>query len=535
MKRTLLRATLAAGIVASSLVAVGAAGAQAAVIGSARPSVTSGGSTTLFNVISSAPCPAGAGGITATIDHASSTGGTDWEQVGLIGFDSASLAGIASTGAPIADSLFGLAAANGTTLDAGVYTITLTCMGADVFDPPLGDFVGTITATGSGASFAWTYDAPATPSSTTTLTTTPATSADLGDSVTLTANVASTAAVAGTVQFKANGTNVGTPQAVTAGVATLTTTALPAGPLSLTAEFIPSNPSTVQGSTSAAVAFTVVAPAQATTTALSSSPAAPTTADVVVLTAAVTPAAATGTVTFREGATVLGTAPVTSGAATLSLTPGTLAAGAHDITASFAPANPAVYLASTSDPATVTVGAFAGYALNGVPGGGELIQVTIEGGSLTLTAATTPVDLGSAALNATNTALETAPKDINPVTVTDTRAGSPGYTVSGIAGDFSGPAGAKINSENLGWTPKTVGTVPSTITITPGPAVAPADAIAPSASSTPVAGLKASRVLAAAAAGASTGTVQIGASLVLKAPTTTPAGLYSTTLVITAI
>ena len=58
-------------------------------------------------------------------------------------------------------------------------------------------------------------------------------------------------------------------------------------------------------------------------------------------------------------------------------------------------------------------------------------------------------------------------------------------------------------------------------------------AIQPGASST--AGLTTSRVMASAASGAGRGTAFLGGTLVLEAPTSTPAGAYSATLTLTAI
>lgn len=69
------------------------------------------------------------------------------------------------------------------------------------------------------------------------------------------------------------------------------------------------------------------------------------------LTATVAPAAA-GTVTFRDGATELGSAPVVAGTATRSVV---LGLGAHAVSAQFAPADPALYAASTSAEQSVTI------------------------------------------------------------------------------------------------------------------------------------------------------------------------------------
>lgn len=535
MKRTprlLASAAVGAALIGGALVTAPAA--MAAPIGQVIPAPSSGSVQDPFNIKTSALCPAPSSAVVGYISHIGSTPAQDWpSDTILLSFTDVGLSGLATTGLPASDNLQGIANGNGLTLEPGSYTLTIDCRDADIMvTGSYGQFQGQITVAGTGASATYAYAAPAAPASSTTLAVSPSGSASLGAPVTLTATVTSSAAVAGTVQFKDGGVDLGSPVAVSGGSASLTTSALAAGAHSLTAAFVPTNPADVAPSTSAATSYSVVAPATATTTTVSASPASPTTADAITLSASVSPAAA-GTVTFAEGATVLGSAPASGGSASLTLPPGTVAAGSHSVTATFAPSDTSAYTGS-SGTTSLTVGAFNGYNLNGIQGGGEVVTTTVDGGTLTLTAATTPVDLGAAALNGANTLFVTAPKDINPVTVTDTRAGSLGYSVSGVAGDFTG-AGGSINSENLGWTPKIVGTPPSSVSVTAGAAVPAGAGVPVGTTSSPVAGLKASRTLATAASGASVGTVELGASLVLQAPTTTKAGTYSTTLVITAL
>ncbi|MFB8227523.1 HtaA domain-containing protein [Cellulosimicrobium sp. NPDC055967] len=87
-------------------------------------------------------------------------------------------------------------------------------------------------------------------------------------------------------------------------------------------------------------------PAQATTTTLAVTPAGTSVAGTTVTLAATVAPAAAGTVAFRDGSAVLGTAPVADGVARLETA--SLAAGAHELSATFDPADPAAFVASTS-------------------------------------------------------------------------------------------------------------------------------------------------------------------------------------------
>jgi hypothetical protein len=211
--------------------------------------------------------------------------------------------------------------------------------------------------------------------------------------------------------------------------------------------------------------------------------------------------------------------------ATLSLS--NLSVGTHNYAASFA--GTGVYQNSTAAAIPVAVTAFAGASTS------ETIITTIPAGTLTISAAATPVNMGTAALNATNTLFVAGPTPINNVTITDTRAGSQGWNCYGQVGNFSGAVAGPthvINGENLGWAPHTV-TVPATMTVSAGPAVAPAPGVAIADPGTQ--GLKSSRLLASSPLGSSIGTAIVGADLNLNAPTTTPADVYTATLTLTAI
>lgn len=127
------------------------------------------------------------------------------------------------------------------------------------------------------------------------------------------------------------------------------------------------------------------------------------------------------------------------------------------------------------------------------------------------------VDLG-AAIN--HGAYWQATGDLKPVSVSDTRAGRPAWSISGQVGDFTGG----LDGRYLGWSPTVV---TAGAGATAGPAV---DSGFVSGN-----GLKDSSVLGSASAGHATGTGSIGAGLDLRVPATTDAGTYSTTLTLTAL
>lgn len=537
MKRSLLRGSvlaLAGSVVAALAVATPATAlplpGTGPLLGTATGSPLTGSVLNQARVITSAPCPTGTGAIDLFIDNAAA----GFSAVVVTGADPTAVAGINTTGVLFGNSLANVAANEGKILINGTYDLTVNC--SDGLGGSTGHFdaslviSGGATPTAQGTTF--TFNVPALPTTSTVLTVSPAGPVTLGASVTLTATVSATGVTpAGSVQFKSGTTNVGAAVPVGAGgVATLTTNALPPGAnQALTAVFTPAAPATTQGSTSNTVTFTVNAPAQATTLTLASSPAAPTTADVVTVTANVssTTAVNVGRVTFTETTAATPTpqiANVVAGVATISVVG--LSAGSHTFSAAYADnGTPQQFLPSGPVTITITVVAFTGASDT------ENITTTVAAGTITLTAGGT-VNLGTLALNAANTLLTAGPVAMNNVTVTDTRAGNLGYTVSGQVTDFSGPGTSKINGENLGWAPKLISTSSPT-GISAGPVVAPGNGVAVGA--TTGAGLKTSRILAQAAAGSGLGTSIYSADLTLQAPTTTTAGVYNATLTLTAL
>lgn len=220
----------------------------------------------------------------------------------------------------------------------------------------------------------------------TTTSLTPSPSATVyGQSVTFTATVAGggPAKPTGTVQFKADGANLGSPVTLANGVATLSTTALAVGQRTITAAY--AGDGNYSGSSSDALAFTVSR--ASTSTALSSSPNPATLGELVTITATVsvlspgggTP---TGTVQFMDGTRALGAPrPLSGGVATFSSK--YLGAGTHTITADYAGSTSYEPSSATTTQTITCTRTYTG-ALNGltVPSSGStcLNEVDLAGG-----------------------------------------------------------------------------------------------------------------------------------------------------------
>ncbi|MFE6171966.1 Ig-like domain-containing protein [Streptomyces sp. NPDC056464] len=523
LKKTHLRA-LAGGL--AGLVAVLAGGiaaapaAQAAEIGTATVAPATGADTSPMSLTTSGACPDNATNIIASVTGSGFPAGG---QI-VVGNSPISSYGTAGNGGliiPLTDTMRGYAQTAGFTTLTGKYTFTITCRTA--FNATsLGDFPASVWFTSNTA---YQNTDPAVKTDTTTsLAVSPASPVTAGTPVTLTATVAP-AGAAGEVQFRDNGSPLGAPVAVTGGQAQLTTSSLGAGNHALTAVFTPSS-AAYNGSTSGAVAYSVeAAPATPTTTALAVSPAG--TADKfspVSMTASVSPASAAGSVKFQDTVggttTTLGTVQVAGGQAAFSTS--SLAEGDHSFTAVFVPADPGTHTGSTSGNVPYVIGAFEGVTAS------QDITTTVESGALVISVDDPHVTLPSPQLNADGDLLTTAGA-INPVTLTDTRAGNPGWSVSGQVTDFADGGSHQINGQNLGWTPKVTDKGASQ-TVTPGAAVAAAHGAAPGDAGS--AGLKSSRSLAG---GTGLGTAHLGADLALNVPTSTVAGTYTATLTLTAI
>ncbi|MDH6282217.1 hypothetical protein M2280_003445 [Prescottella agglutinans] len=185
------------------------------------------------------------------------------------------------------------------------------------------------------------------PANTTVTLSVPGT-AQTGSPVTLTANVAPQNAT-GTVQFKDNGTNIGTPVTVSNGQAALPYTFATSGAHSITADFAAG--SGFLNSSAPAQMVTVSAPTSTTLQA----PASATTGQQVTLSTSVQPAGAVGTVQFKDNGTAIGS-PVTVSNGQAALQHTFDAAGSHSITAEFlggtgfAASTSAAQAISVSDP-----------------------------------------------------------------------------------------------------------------------------------------------------------------------------------------
>ncbi|ATI36198.1 hypothetical protein CPI83_27905 [Rhodococcus sp. H-CA8f] len=185
---------------------------------------------------------------------------------------------------------------------------------------------------------------------TTTSLSVPAT-AITGTAVDLTATVAPNNAV-GTVQFKSNGTAIGTPVAVSAGVATLSHSFDVAGAQSVTADFTAGAGFASSSASAQTVTVSDPAPVDVETTTSLSVPATAITGAAVDLTATVAPNNAVGTVQFKSNGTAIGS-PVTVSGGTATLSHSFDAAGAQSVTADFTAG--AGFVSSSASAQTVTV------------------------------------------------------------------------------------------------------------------------------------------------------------------------------------
>src|SRR4051794_8666430 len=164
-----------------------------------------------------------------------------------------------------------------------------------------------------------------------------------GQSVTFTASVARQGggAVSGTVQFKADGNDLGSAQTVDGGgQASVSTSTLAVGSHTITADFTSGNPNTLNSSGS--TGQTVEAASTATSVSSSRNPSQLGQAVTFTAQASVTaPGAGTpvGTVQFRDNGTDLGSPQTLDGSGKAGLTTSTLTVGAHTISATYTPSN----------------------------------------------------------------------------------------------------------------------------------------------------------------------------------------------------
>jgi hypothetical protein len=380
----------------------------------------------------------------------------------------------------------------------------------------------------------WTLVNPVPPAATptvTTVTATPATGADTATSVTLNATVSPVAA--GSVQFKDAGVAIGTAQTIAAGAtASITHTFASAGSHPVTAEFTPT--SSAFAASTGTLAYSVTGAIVSTTTALSANPqngAAAYTA--VALTATVGGAGAAGSVQFLDGTTSIGTVPVSAGAAVLNYT--NFAQGSHSVTAKFIPADALAFSGSTSLAVVITTAAAAGP----VPDS-QTVVVTVLPGSLLINTPYTPLSpltLPDMTLNSAGTLLTSAAQfgtTLTPIQVTDTRAGNLPWTASALAGAFDNGAGGFIDAQNLGLTNlQYVVTTGNALTATNVNVHDNAAASGVQYLAAGSLGLGGTSPHAFADTLHGTGTIGFTGTMTLNAPTSTVAGLYTSTVVFT--
>jgi hypothetical protein len=522
---TLLRRIAAGGVVFAAVVAgaLGTVQASAAVapgtLGTLTVAPATGLDTSAPVYTTSAACPNTADAYNMFV---SGPGGF---AAGLIATTTTDVGLSHTSGFPVQQGLSfkDIATDNQTTVQPGQYDLTVNCV--DSFSQVVqGTFTTSVYFTDATHYTSTDPNQPVT--TTTSLAVSPASPAFQGDSVTLTATV-TPASAGGTVQFKDGGANLGNPVAVSGGTAALTTTALSVASHSLTAVFTGATPN-ISGSTSAPVTYDVQArAATATTTALSVTPSGSAAQySPVALNATVSPAASAGAIQFTDNGANLGNpVPLSGGSASLSSS--TLGVGAHSFTAKFVPADAAVFLPSESGAVPLTVDAFAGVAAS------ENITTTVTPGALLISVDNQNVTLPSPTMLPDASMLQTS-GNLTPVTVTDTRAGNPGWNVSGQVTDFNDGVSHAINGANLGWTPSVIDKVAAQ-NITAGPAVNAATALAPGSAAPDGIGLASARTLASAAANGGNGTAHLGAGLALNVPTSTVAGTYTAVLTLTAI
>jgi hypothetical protein len=419
------------------------------------------------------------------------------------------------------------------------------------------------------ATSTWTvvYPAAKTATSVSAITASPVSPADPGSNVTLSTTVtaADGSHPAGTVSWFDGTTALsgGTFDAAT-GAAGISLTGPATGSHSYTARFTPTDTTTYNGGTSAALPYTVNG-VGSTAVGLSVDNVAGTAGTAVTFTAAVTPTPAgspAGTVRILDGTTLVGSSSTAvANVYTVSKASG-FPVGAHSFTATFTPSSPAVW----GGPVTSAAVGAAYTAPVGNTTDPQAVTVTVpSNGTLTISTpytASHPFDLGtmtldpnglyysaSAAFGSTASApLPTVDPAATPavsnggvnggVAIVDTRAGDLGWTASVVADAFTDGGTNAISPENLAFT----GVVPGYV---PGNKLQPGSVTTHelgsnwnggngyAAGATGNDGLGARRSFADAAAGLSVGSVYVDGTLTLRAPTSTPAGLYSTTLTFT--
>ncbi len=417
-----------------------------------------------------------------------------------------------------------IADAFGLPLVAGTYNLTLQCqnnLGTSIFE----QWTGVVNFS---TPLLWSVPAAPLVPTTTTVTATPQ-PVTAGSNVTLTATVTETnpAAPTGNVDFKNGATVIGSAPVNASGVATFTGP-LAAGTYTISAVYAGDAVFATSTGTVATAFVVTPAPAAGTSTALAVSPTSGAAFQSVTATGTVTNTSnaaviPVGSCTFKDGATVLGTSAL-SGTGVCTYTASSFSGPGHSFTVDFVPANAGLFSPSTS--AAVT----ASYSAPQFTPDEQTIVVTVPTGNLTIFTPYTPaapLNLGNLTLSANGTTFG-ASAAFNKVTITDTRAGNPGWTAALTRADFIGANPANtIPAKYSGFTAVTG-------SYTAGNAIQAGDVTftdIPANSPTYVAG---PATFASTVAGKGTGTVDITANFVLAGvPTSTAPGLYTATVVFT--
>lgn len=372
--------------------------------------------------------------------------------------------------------------------------------------------------------------------------------ANTGSAITLTDTLNPTAAT-GTVQFKANGTNIGSPVAVSSGVATVSTTVPADGTNAFTAVFTPTALSGYGASTSNTDSITGDHVVNTTSVSLAESATTGPAFTPVTFTATVTPGTAAGTVKFFDGGAQFGQAAVSGGTATLSY--GNFAQGTHAVTAEFFPTDTTNYSNSpASAPVTYTAAAPACTTCTDQ----QNIQTSVSAGSLSITTPYTsanPLVLPPMVLNASGTQLSTSapfgtatssttPNGTNSIYVVDTRAGDTGWTASASSSDLTGVNSSSnvISGQNVGLTGLSAVTITGnalqSLAFTDNPAANPA--VAPGAAGSAGLGGGTQHKFAQTpnfGTASGDGSIGIVGTLTITAPTSTKADQYDGTITFT--
>jgi hypothetical protein len=423
----------------------------------------------------------------------------------------------------------------------------------------------------------WTvvYPAPVAPKVVTTIsaiTPNPVSPTDHGTSVTLSATVGAADAShpAGTVQWFDGVTPIaGGTFAAASGAASLTLSPTD-GDHTYKATFTPTDLVTYSGAVSTpTLAYHVNAPGAVSSVALTADNTGGAEGSAVTLSATVvtnpTGGSPAGSTKFFDGALLLGT--VSTGSPTFVLNvPGGFSAGAHHFSAVFTASNTAVWTGTPSTSNTVDATYLAAACTTCTDP--QTIQVTVDSGSLIISTPygpAHPLDLGHMTLDPQGRFLSasanlgsvsngtplvtpgTLPVYTGPgslagqnggIAIIDTRAGQQGWHATVKSTNLTDAASDVINAQNI----QLVGVTPGYISGNSLQAISVNDVTstfgpsgfgyaAAASGSDGLAG--AGHPFASAPVGASVGTVYVDGVIGVRAPTSTPAGVYTATVTFT--